>query len=447
MRIDLPDPEQFAELVQIVTGDEITVLPTGISTDSRECQSGDLYVAIKGERVDGHDFLEQVKSAGASAALVERVNPAITGLKQIQVNNPVRTLGLIASDWRRQFTIPVIGITGTNGKTSTKELLAHLLSAKYKVHVTTGNFNTSIGLPLTLLQMTSEHEISVLEFGANQPGDIVQLTNMAKPTHGLITNIAPAHLEGFGSIEEIARTKSELFWALPQGTAFVNLDDKRVSRIDISGDQISFSFHSPADFTAQFIGKAGVNSLLMTINGQELSLPTCNPVFAKNLLAASAIAITLELDWSALQKQLLTFQSPKGRCVVIESGGLTIIDDTYNANLVSTAAAIDFLANFQTTGRKILIFGDMFELGPDSPKLHRQVGDKANETRLDAVFTVGNDSRYTYDTIENNTKKHFTDKTQLLVNLSEYFQTGDTILLKGSRGMAMETLIDELRAT
>ena len=446
MRIDLPEPEQFAELLQIVTGDEVTVLPTGICTDSRECQSGDMYVAIVGERVDGHDFLEQVKSAGASAALVEQVNPAITGLNQIQVNNPVRSLGLIASDWRRQFSIPVIGITGTNGKTSTKELLAHLLSAKYNVHVTTGNFNTSIGLPLTLLQLTSEHDLSVLEFGANQPGDIVLLTNVAKPTHGLITNIAPAHLEGFGSIEEIARTKSELFWGLPQGTAFVNLDDERISRIDISGDQISFSFHSAADFTGHINGKAGVNSLLMTINGQELSLPNCNPVFAKNVLAASAIAITLGLDWAALQKQLLTFQSPKGRCVVIESEGLIIIDDTYNANLVSTAAAIDFLANFQTAGRRILIFGDMFELGPDSPKLHRQVGEKANEAGLDAVYTVGKDSKHTYEALEIAVRKHFDDKNQLLANLGNYFNAGDTILLKGSRGMAMETLVDELRA-
>ena len=192
------------------------------------------FWALIGERVDGHSFLGNVENSGATAALVSQIDEAL-GLQQIVCDNPLIMIGNIANAWRKQFDIPVIGITGSNGKTSTKDLLVHVLQSSYNVHATQGNFNTTIGLPLTLLQLDNEHSISILEMGASVPGEIDVLCRIAQPTHGVITNFAPAHLEGFGSIETITQEKGALFRSLENGNSFVNLTDDKVSGIKISG--------------------------------------------------------------------------------------------------------------------------------------------------------------------------------------------------------------------
>ena len=196
MRISLPNSTEFAKVFESALGNALEVEASGLVTDSREVQKGDMYIAIPGKRVDGHSFLTEVFEKGAVSALVNHVNTNIDG-KQILVDDPVKAIGKVSTVWRSQFDVPVIGITGSNGKTSTKELLKHILSAKFDIHATEGNYNTSIGLPLTLLQLTSFHGASILEMGANQPGDIEKLCQIGKPTHGVITNISPAHLEGF----------------------------------------------------------------------------------------------------------------------------------------------------------------------------------------------------------------------------------------------------------
>ncbi len=203
MRITLPEPEAFSTLITQYTGKEPTAPITGIATDSRECITGDLYIALKGEHADGHQFIQQAIEKGAVAGLVEHEFTVPQAVDFFIVEDVLESLGRLARDWRRQYDIPVIGITGSNGKTTTKELLKHIFEASENVHATTGNYNTSVGLPLTLLQLTGEHTISIIEMGANQSGDIEYLCNIAEPTHGLITNIAPAHLDGFGSIEEV----------------------------------------------------------------------------------------------------------------------------------------------------------------------------------------------------------------------------------------------------
>ena len=218
MRITLPNSRTFSKVFEKAIGKPIDEKINGISTDSREVQKGDLYIAIKGEKVNGYEFLEQVFENGAAYAMVSKKQTSTTG-KQIEVGDTVKSIGKIATEWRSQFNIPVIGITGTNGKTSTKEILKHMLSSKFDIHATEGNYNTSIGLPLTLLQLTSFHGASILEMGANQIGDIDVLTKIAKPNIGVITNIAPAHLEGFGSIEAVAKTKIAIFENLSDGTS------------------------------------------------------------------------------------------------------------------------------------------------------------------------------------------------------------------------------------
>ena len=445
MRINLPHPNKFAKIWEEVTGVALNKTVRGIVTDSREVRPGDLYIAISGDRVDGHTFIKDVFEKGAVCALV---NSEIENADEqlIKVNNSVSTIGKVAKAWRNQFDIPVMGITGSNGKTSTKELLKHMLIAQFNIHATEGNFNTSIGLPLTLLRLTKENTISLLEMGANQPGDIAQLCEIAQPTHGVITNIAPAHLEGFGTIEAVAKTKGELFACLSKGVSFINAADYRVGALEILGDSISFGLTPECDYPAD-IHHEKDGTITLTVDAEEIPTHSVNLTFAKNVIACVAISRTLGLSWGEIRENVASFQPPKGRCEVKNNGMITIIDDTYNANLESTVAAIDYLKAFSGNGQRIFVFGDMFELGDLSQDQHRRVGEKCNEAELSAVFTVGEetvttDAIITYSELH----KHFDNKDDLLISLKSIVKDGDKVLVKGSRGMKMETIVEAMLA-
>ena len=445
MRINLPHPNKFAKIWEEVTDVALNKTVKGIVTDSREVRPGDLYIAISGDRVDGHTFIKDVFEKGAVCALV---NSEIENADEqlIKVNNSVSTIGKVAKAWRNQFDIPVMGITGSNGKTSTKELLKHMLSAQFNIHATEGNFNTSIGLPLTLLRLTRENTMSLLEMGANQPGDIAQLCEIAQPTHGVITNIAPAHLEGFGTIEAVAKTKGELFACLAKGVSFINAADYRVGALEILGDSISFGLTPECDYPAD-IHHEKDGTITLTVDAEEIPTHSVNLTFAKNVIACVAISRTLGLSWGEIRENVASFQPPKGRCEVKNNGMITIIDDTYNANLESTVAAIDYLKAFSGNGQRIFVFGDMFELGDLSQDQHRRVGEKCNEAELSAVFTVGEetvttDAIITYSELH----KHFDNKDDLLTSLKSIVKDGDKVLVKGSRGMKMETIVEAMLA-
>ena len=268
MRIEIKNPERFSMVFESVTGQKLHHPVFGITTDSREVQDGDLYIALKGERVDGHTFLDSVEDSNAAGALVSQGNPNLN-LQQILVDDPQTMIGKIANAWRRHFDIPLIGITGSNGKTSTKVLLAHVLSNTYNVHATEVNFNTPVGLPLTLLQLDYENSISIIEMGASSTGEIGALCKIAEPTHGMITNIAPAHLEGFGSIETIAHEKRALFQALENGIAFVNMADDRVAKMEISGESVTFGLTPDCDFPAD-IHQENDGSLTLILDAHEI---------------------------------------------------------------------------------------------------------------------------------------------------------------------------------
>ena len=441
MRIDIKQPERFDTVFESVTGTGLHRPISGIATDSRECKDGDLYIALTGERTDGHGFLSAVTRQGATAALVSKKNIELN-LQQIEVENPQLTVGKIAGEWRRQFKIPVIAITGSNGKTSTKELLVHVLSTKYNVHATEGNFNTSVGLPLTLFKLNHSHTISILEIGATEAGDIEYLCSIAQPTHGLITNIAPAHLSRFKTIDVITETKGALFNALKDGIAFVNMADERVASIPISGKKVMFGLTSDCDFPAD-IHHENNGSLTLIVDTHEIPTGSRNLSFVQNSIAVSAIAVSLGVDWENIIIQISSFSPPEGRCEVKKFDEITVIDDTYNANLSSCLAALDYLKAFSGNGRRIFVFGDMFELGDASAEQHMKVGHKCTEIELDHVFTIGNDTKYTDSVLNSNINSaHFETPAELITKLKNSFHAGDKVLFKGSRGMAMEKIIE-----
>ena len=440
MRINIKNNEIFSTVFESVTGQNLHKPITGITTDSRNIHEGDLYIALCGKKIDGHLFLNDVNRNGASAALVNKTQKNIE-LQQIEVLNPITEIGKIANAYRKNFDIPVIGITGSNGKTSTKELLSHVLSNDFNVHATNGNFNTKIGLSLTLLQLDKIHTISILEMGASLPGEIESLCQIAEPTHGLITNIAPAHLKGFGSMKNIAREKGALFRYLKNGTSFVNKTDEYLTNLPVQGKTITFGLTPDCDFPAD-IFQENNGTLTLILDAKEIPTHSHNLSFLKNSIAASTIAIALGVGWNNIIKQLQSFSPPPGRCNVEQINNITIIDDTYNANMTSSLAALDYLKAFSGDGRKIFVFGDMLELGNSSTEQHRKVGEKCNELSLDIVLTFGENTIHTNSAIQNGINHvHFNSKKKLIKSLKKMITPGDKILFKGSRGMSMESII------
>ena len=442
MRVNITNSADVSNIIFDLYGVEIVSAIRGISTDSRNLLEGDLYIAIEGEINDGHNYLKQVDALNASAVIIDK-NKEYNNLNTqiISVDDTIKAIGDIAKSYRQKFTIPIIGITGSNGKTSTKELLSHVLDGQFKVHATNGNFNTSIGLPLTILELNKDHDISILEMGANQQGDIEYLCSIAKPTHGLITNISSAHLEGFGSIENIAKTKGALFSALKHGTSFVNYADEKVRDAHSTGDKISYGLIAECDFPAD-IHYDNTGSIILTIDAREIRTESKNLSFAKNVIAVASISITLGLEWDYFQEKILTFKPPKGRCQVSKYGSITIIDDTYNSNLESCSAAIDYLCAFSGSGRNIAVIGDMLELGTASKRQHEKLGKKCNSSNLDAIFTLGVETLNTKNTIKDKkTNDHFKDHHDLISALKKFLTNDDKVLFKGSRGMQMEKII------
>ena len=443
MRIDLPNSNEFKNILCDLTNKTIDYKINGISTDSRNIKENDLYIAIKGEKFDGNEFTKDALNCGASFAIVHQIqNENIE--RQFLNSNPIGLISEIATIWRDRFNIPVIGITGSNGKTSTKELLKHILSAKFDIHATEENFNTSISLPLTLLQITKYHGASIIEMGANQPGDIQKLCNITKPTHGLITNIAPAHLEGFKNIETIASTKGALFKSLKDGISFVNEADKRVSSISFEGKKITYGVSSNCDYPTDIHNEKD-GTLSLTINTHELKIKSSNLSFAKNIIACCAVARELQVEWDAIEDRIHTFIPPKGRCEVKNNGSYIIIDDSYNANLESTLAALDYLNAFSGSGNKIFILGDMLELGTSSESQHREIAKKCNDLNINAIMTYGTETKITNKYVKESIyKKHFDNQSQLCEELKEIANKNDKILIKGSRGMKMENIVESL---
>jgi len=432
----------------------------GISTDTRTLEPGNLFVALAGERFDGHDCLDEAARKGAAGLIVrsDRFGKlAAQGPPAIGVPETLDALGAIARVWRGRFSVPLVAITGSSGKTTTKEMLTAIASLSRKVLATTGNLNNQIGLPQTLFGLRTEHELVIVEMGTNSPGEIAKLAAIAAPNIGLITNIGPAHLEGLGSLEAVREEKGSLFKAMNgRGTAILNHDDEMIGLLARrwQGDSIRFGLRAGADITATRIESASMEGSRFNLIVGGIGIPVRLGVAGQhnvlNALAAAAAATALGFDRHEIAGGLARFRPVPGRMEIRALGnGAFLIIDTYNANPASVLEALKTLQGLRGTGRAVAILGDMLELGERAPELHAWIGAKIVETAVDKVFLKGDLSRSTAAGattagLAGERIAFFDDPRSVVRSLQDHLAKGDWILVKGSRRMKMEKVAEAI---
>lgn len=442
------------ERVVRITGGEFSgkrnnVELSGISTDSRNISAGELFVPLRGERFDGHDYLGQAVKNGAAACLSEDVVAGL-GVPVVRVANSLRALGDLAAAFRLQLKGPLIAVTGSAGKTTTKEMLASILEQVGPGLKTAGNFNNLIGLPLTLFRLLPEHQWAVLEMGTSSLGEIERLTEIALPTVGLITNIGPAHLETLYGLDGVSRAKGELFAGLRGGTAIINLDDQRVASLPVANgvSRLTYGLHPDAEVRAERIAAGSDSvafSLIFADQSVQVTLRIPGAHNVSNALAAAAAALTLEVPLAKVGAGLENFVPIQGRMnyFPLTCGGV-LLDDSYNANPLSMNAALEALTAIAGEGRRVAVLGDMLELGSDAAELHQQLGSNAASV-VDLLIAVGT---FAEEICRGATAAGLTEKQlvrladvdQAIAYLQQNQRSGDRILVKGSRGVKLDQL-------
>lgn len=424
----------------------------GVVIDSRKAEKNYLFVAIKGERADGHDFVRQVFEKGARAVISEKTLD--TDKPYILVKSSANALKQLAGYYRSILDIKVVGITGSVGKTSTKEFIASVLSQRYKVLKTAGNFNNEIGLPLTVFNIRNEHQAAVLEMGISDFGEMTRLSRIARPDICVITNIGLCHLENLGSRDGILKAKTEIFkYAKEHYHTVLNGDDDKLSAIKTENEnKILFYGMEPGN------GIYADNIKLLGIEGSECDIITEKgniPVHIKvpgkhmiyNAMAAAAVGLLLGLDTEEIRKGIESLENVGGRLNIIKTGKITIIDDCYNANPVSTKSSIDVLE--YGFGRKVAILGDMFELGENEKNLHYDVGHHIGDKNIQCAVFIGDLSKNTYEGLieSKNTKAayYFKKTEEFLKEKDKIIKEGDTVLVKASHSMHFEEIVNALQ--
>ena len=421
-----------------------------VGTDSRNITKGQLFVALKGDNFDGHDYAELAIVQGAAAVLVSH---QMAGAEPtIVVNNTCLALGKLAAYWRNQFDLPVAAITGSNGKTTVKEMLASILRAASNhpnaVLATVGNLNNHIGLPLTLLKLNKQHRYAVVEMGMNHTGEISYLSKIGQPTVAVINNAGSAHIGELGSFEAIAKAKGEIFEGLAaNGTAVINADDAFASLwITLAGNRkvATFGLENKADVSATYQLQASASMLeIHTPQGTvNVQLPTPGKHNVLNALAATAAALSMGVPLNVIAAGLESYAGVKGRLQSLAGlNGALVIDDTYNANPMSMKVAIDVL--MAKTGEKLLVLGDMGELGDNAANLHAEIGLYAKTAGVDALFTLGALSEEMTRAFGAGAK-HYTTVPALTAGLISKMGPSANVLVKGSRFMAMERVVNDI---
>jgi UDP-N-acetylmuramoyl-tripeptide--D-alanyl-D-alanine ligase len=429
-----------------------------ISIDTRSLQRGALFVALQGPNFDGNDFLAEARTRGAVAAMVNR--PVSDALPVIEVEDSRLALGRFAAAWRARHDIPVVAVTGSNGKTTVKEMIAAILAQRGAVLATQGNLNNDIGVPLTLLRLRNEHRYAVIEMGANHAGEIAYVAHLARPTVAVITNAGRAHLEGFGSLEGVARAKGELYQALDDtGIAVLNTDDRFADLWrELIGTRrtLSFGMKQSADVTVlpgteqMEVGDSLTTrfSLHAPHGDIPVHMPLCGRHNVLNACAAAAATLALGATPQDIARGLAGLQTVKGRLQLRRAAaGLHILDDTYNANPASLRAALQVLA--MAPGKKILALGDMGELGAGAEVMHGEMGEEARASGVEKLFTVGMLTRFTAERFGSGAQ-HFTSQADLIAALAKLLNDTAvgpvTLLVKGSRRMQMERVVEALLA-
>lgn len=441
--------QQLHGQIRAVLGVENDPAVKNIATDTRKIQPGDLYVALKGERFDGNAFIADAASKGAAAAVVsddlsEATQQALP-IPHIAVKDTRAALGLIARINRRAFQHPLIAITGSAGKTTTKNMLASILATGGDVLFTQGNYNNEIGVPLTLLRLEPHHRAAVIEMGAARRGDIAYLCQFAEPNIAILTGALPAHIEGFGSLDAVAETKGEIFQSLPaDGVAVINADSPYFALWQTMANcqQWTFGLKPSADFTARDIESDGGSSrflLVSPIGEIPVHLPLPGRHSIANALAAAAAAVAAGATLRQVQEGLQRFVGEAGRLSRHQrDDGLIVIDDSYNANPGSVQAAIDVLA--KASGRKFLALGHMAELGVNAERMHIEVAAYAASQNLDGLWLVGEFAPVMAARFGDKAKV-FADRAALAEYAQQQLAAGDTILVKGSRSAGMEAIV------
>lgn len=427
---------------------ENELLFSGVSTDTRGIGAGSLFVAIKGENFDAHDFVADAAKQGAVAAVVSR--NIETTIPLLRVQDTRIALGKLASSWASQFAIPFVAVTGSNGKTTVKEMIASILSEQGNPLVTQGNLNNDIGVPLTLLRLGKEHSHAVIEMGASHTGEIAWLAEIVQPDVAVVNNAMPAHLEGFGDVEGVARAKGEVFEALAdQSFAIINADDDYADywqSITSHCQRLTFGFSPHANVTARLIedqGGAGTIFMLVTPQGEiEVQLPLPGRHNVMNALAAATVSIALYVSLHVIRDGLQHMRGVAGRLQAEEGiADARIINDTYNANPASLKAALDVLA--QLDGKRIFVMGDMAELGAQAEVMHAEAGAQARAVGVEALYALGPHSRAAVKAFGQGAQ-HFDSHADLFNALRNILDANSIVLVKGSRAMQMERVTKAL---
>ena len=431
-----------------ITGPDVAF--TGCGTDSRTLGAGELFLALSGPHHDGHEFVAEARRRGAAAAVVERSIAA--SLPLLVVSDTLAALGSLAALWRARFPIPLVAVTGSNGKTTVKEMLLSILSRNGATAATRGNLNNEIGVPLCLFALDDTHRYAVVEMGANHPGEIARLCRIAEPSVAVVTCCAPAHLEGFGSVEGVARAKGEVFAGLgPDGVAVINQDDDFAPLWHtLAGERrrIGFGLRPGAEVTARLApngdGLSGSRFLLETPKGAAaLHLPLLGTHNVLNACAAAACAEALGVSIEHTVGGLESVKTMRGRLTAYDGPpGVRVLDDSYNANPGSLRAALELLAHCR--GERWLVLGDMGELGAESPKLHRDAGHLAKALGVERLYGLGHLCRESVAGFGRGAR-HFPDIESLLAALGAELHAGIHVLVKGSRAMRMERVVGDLR--
>jgi UDP-N-acetylmuramoyl-tripeptide--D-alanyl-D-alanine ligase len=435
---------------------------SGVSTDTRAISPGSVFVALRGERYDGHDFLAEAARAGAACAVVAagRAGGGPAGLPLLAVADTLEALGGLARLHRRRFAIPVVGVTGSNGKTTTREMIAAILATRGPVLKTEGNLNNEVGVPLTLFRLGPEHQAAVIEMGMSHPGEIARLAGIAEPRVGVVTNAFAAHLEGLGSVDGVADAKGELYKGLPpDGIVVANADDPRMLRRALKSGRKVLTFAAGRDRKADVAlldvleqGPEGI-AFLLGIGTKEVTvrLPLVGEHNAVNAAAAAAAALALGCSDREIVRGLADVR-PVGRRLRVERlpSGVLLVDDCYNANPASMKAALRTVRQLAGSGRALAALGDMLELGPAGDDLHRELGRDAAAAGLSTLATFGPRARLTHEAalaagLDPASAFHTEDPQALAAFVRERLRPGDALLVKGSRGMKLERLVEALR--
>ncbi len=425
----------------------------GVSIDSRTIRRGDIFIAIRGKRLDGHQFLRQAVKGGAGLVIISRKIPFPKDMAVIHVKDTTMALGQIAASYRERFDIPVVAITGSAGKTTTKDMIAAALATKFKVLKNAQTLNNQYGVALTVLGLRPSHEALVIELGTSHPGEIQWLTRIVQPTVAVLTNIGESHLAGLRSPQGVYQEKSAIFRKMdPQGHVIFNSDDSWLMKIPTEKRHptiITYGIQHPADFRAQDITIQNNRKMCFHVQRHRFILDTPAGHGAYNALAAIACARLLRISYPDIQNALGAVRFKNRRQHILRSGAVTIIDDTYNSNPVSLCSALRTIDSLQTSGRKILVTADMLELGVQSRRLHEQEGRMIARSSVTVAITMGKLSRYAAQALRqaNPHKEVFHCRSihGIYGRLRHWCRPGDIVLVKGSRAMRMERVVEFLQ--